>query len=88
VENVLSESDSSLLWSHDGTSNEEEVLLDNSIVGESSEGSDILLGHVILAVSIVEGSVNLARSNSVDLVIELSSVEVSILTSSGAGPLD
>ena len=57
LEERFSNSDLSLSGTHDTTSEEDEVFIDNTIVGESSDGSDVLGirisfgGSVVLNVS-------------------------------------
>ena len=53
---------------------------------ESSQRSDVLLSGVSISGGVVLGSSSLALADSVDLLVEFGSVEVSGLTSSGDGP--
>lgn len=55
-------------------------------MGEATEGSDVLLGDIGVGGGVVLGASSLALSDSVDLLVELSPVEVSGLTSSGHTP--
>jgi len=75
----FSEGDGSLSDSNNRSLDHEEVFIDDSVVRESSHGGDLLVGDIELGGSV--GSVLL--SNSVDLLVDLSSVVESILSSSG-----
>lgn len=75
----LSESEDTLLGTDDATLEDEEVVVDDTIVRESTHGVDGLLGNVRVSRS---RSVRRSVSDSVDLLVELSSVVVSVLTSS------
>jgi len=74
----LSEGDGSLSGSDDGSLDHQEVLIDDSIVGESSHGGNLLLRQIKLGGSVV----GVLLSNSVDLLGDLSSVVESVLSSS------
>lgn len=49
----LAEDDDALAGSHDGSLDHEEVFVDDSVVGESSDGGDGLLGEVELGGGVV-----------------------------------
>lgn len=80
-EEGLSESDDSLLRSHDATLDHDPVLVDLTVVGETSHGGDGLLGQIVAGHSVVS-VVSQSLSDSVDLLVDLSSVVETILTSS------
>lgn len=81
-EEGLSESDDSLLGTHDATSDHDPVLVDLTVVGETTHGGDSLLGEIVLSHSVMR---ILAESlaDSVDLLVDLGSVIETVLTSSG-----
>ncbi len=84
----LPDSDLSLLWSHDVTSEEHVVLLDDTVVRESTNWGDVLTVWVLLGGGVILGSSAGTFSDSVDLLVELGSVEVTLVTSSSDGPLN
>lgn len=71
----LAEGDDTLLGSRDRTLEEEEVVLDDTVVGETTQWSDGLLCDVLLSRSIV---VLLTKANAIDLLVDLRSVVVTI----------
>jgi len=81
----LSEGKNSLSGSSDRSLEHDEIFVDNSVFGESSEGSDGLLGKIEFS-----GSRVLVRSvgDSVDLLVDDGSVVEPSLSSSGNGPRD
>jgi hypothetical protein len=72
----------------DCTFEQEEVVVDLTVVGETSERGDVLLNSVSLASSVVLYSTLCAGTKTVDLVVQLGSVMVTILTSTGDRPFD
>jgi len=82
---ALSESENPLLDSGGGALDHEEVLVDDTIVREATQGSDGLLGEINGGgTTVLVGSV----SDAIDLLVDLGSVMVTVLTSSGNGPLN
>ena len=73
----LSESDGSLLASHDTSLEHEPVVLDNTIVGESTERSNRFRGEIHLSRS---GLGITGLTDSVDLLVHLGTVMVSVLS--------
>jgi hypothetical protein len=71
----FAEGDDTLFGSRDGALEEEEVVLHDTVVGETTQGSDPLLGNVVFGGGIV---VVFAEANSVDLLVDLRSVVVTI----------
>ena len=69
------------------TLEEEEVVVDLTIVGETSKRSDVLLNSISVTSSIVLYSTLCTSTKTVDLVVDLCSVMVAELTSTGTGPL-
>merc|ERR1719410_277720 len=88
----LSQGQDSLLRSNAATLEHDEVLLDLSIVRESSHGVDGLVRQVVVGGGVVLHQLSILHleslSNSVDLLVDLSSVMVALLSSSGHGELD
>jgi len=77
---TLSEHDDSLLGSDDASLNHDEVVVNNSVVGESSHGGDLLIGQVHGG----GGVVALASvTDSVHLLVKFGSVVVTSLSGSG-----
>ena len=71
----LAQGDDTLLGSGNRALEYEEVVLDDTVVGEATHGCDGLLGNVVLGRGIVLIS---TRANPVDLLVELSSVVVTV----------
>ena len=88
LEERLSNGDLSLLWTHNGTSEEEEVLVDNTVVWETTDWSDSLGIWISFGGGIVQGTSNNTGANSVDLMVQLSSVVVTKVTRSSNSPLN
>jgi hypothetical protein len=80
-EEGLSEGDDTLLRSHDATLKHDPVLVDLTVVGEATHGGDGLLGQIVGGHGVVS-VVSQSLSDSVDLLVDLSSVVETILTSS------
>jgi len=87
-EDGLSESDSSLAGSHDTTLNEDEIFVDLTVMGEATERGDVLGNGISLSGGVVLDTSDGTSSNSVDLVVDLSSGVITELTTSGDRPLD
>jgi len=81
----LSEGNNSLLDTGDGTLEDDKVVLDLTVSDETTHGGDGLLGAVELS-----GTVRLVvtTADSVDLVVDGSSVVVTVLTGTGNSPLN
>lgn len=84
----FSKENESLLGTNAAALDDDEIISNNTIVGEATKRSDVLLSDIGISGSVVLGSTSLSLSDSVDLLVELSSVEVSRLTSSGNTPGD
>ena len=80
LEHRLAEDEGALLDTNDGALEHEPVLLDLTVVDESTHRCDTLLGQISLGLT--AGLVSLL-SNAVDLLVDLGTVEVSVLTSAG-----
>jgi len=76
----LTESEDSLLDTDTTTLDDDEVLLDLSVVREATQGVDGLLGKISLGRAGVLGA---SLSDAVDLLVDLGSVVVTVLTSTG-----
>jgi len=81
----LSKGEHSLLGSSSGSLDHEEVFVDDTIVREATHGSDALLSQIDLSGTALLVT---AVSDSIDLLVDLSSVMITILTGTGDGPLD
>merc|ERR1719397_758020 len=88
----LPQGEGALLGPNAATLDHDEVLLDLSIVGESTHGVDGLVSNVILGSSVVLDQLAIlhlvASSHPVDLLVHLGPVVVSLLTSPGHSALD
>ena len=71
----LAEGDNTLLGSGDGTLEHEVVVLDDTVVGEATHGSNALLGDIMLSRGV---GVVVAPANAVDLLVELRAVVVTV----------
>ena len=81
----LSESQNPLLGSNSATLQHKPILSDNTIVRETTKRGDALLSEIVLGSSIVLLAL---LSNTVDPLVHLSTVMVSVLTSTGNGVLN
>ena len=83
----LSESQDPLLGSNCASVEHNVIIVDLSVVGESSEGGDGLLCKIKFSGCVVLDDLAIlgvdALSNAVDLLVDFSPVVVSLLTSSG-----
>ena len=71
----LADRDDTLLRARDRTLEHEEVVLDNTVVGEATHGRDDLLGDVVLRRGV---ALVVALANAVDLLVELRAVVVAV----------
>lgn len=83
---TLSEYENLFLGSNDASFNHHEVLSDDSVMGETSYGGDVLLSEISVGGSVVGGSSAHALSDSVHLLVHFGTVMVSQLTCSGNSP--
>merc|ERR1719221_1810680 len=83
---------SPLLGSNATSLDHQEVLLDLSVMREASHGVDRLVGQIIVSGGVILDELAVLHlvtlSDSVDLLVDLSSVMVTLLTSSGHSVLD
>merc|ERR550532_3117452 len=88
----LPQGEGALLGANAATLDHDEVLLDLSVMGESSHGVDGLVSNVILGGSVVLNELAVlhlvAGAHPVDLLVHLSPVVVSLLSSPGDSALD
>jgi len=63
-------------------------VVDNTVVGEATKRSNVLLNSISLGGSVVLGATNSTGTDSVDLLVEFSSAVVAELTGTGDGPLN
>jgi len=89
LEEGLSEGDWTLLGAHNTSLDHDEIVLDQTVVNETTDGvdgfvSDIGGGGSIVAHVLAVNSV-VASSNAVDLLVDLRTVVVSLLSGSGHG---
>jgi len=85
----LSEGEDSLLRTDAATLDEEEIILDDTVVGETTQRSDGLFGKISTSTGVVLSAfVSDTLSDSVYLLVDFGSVMVTVLTRSGNGPGD
>ena len=87
-EKSLSDGDLSLSWSADSTLDEEEIFVDDTVMWESTDWGDVLGVSVSFGGSIVVDTSDSTLTNSVDLLVDVGSMIVTEITSSGDSPLD
>ena len=71
----LADRDNTLLGTRDGTLQHEVVVLDDTVVGEATHGSNALLGDIMLSRGV---GVVVAPANAVDLLVEFGTVMVTV----------
>jgi len=76
----LAEGNDALAGTSAASLDHDKVLVDDTVVGESTEGSDGLLGQIVLGLGV---GLVLALSDAVDLLVDLSTMMVTVLTSTG-----
>lgn len=79
----LSQDQWSLLVTNTVTLDHDEVISDNTIVWESTHWGNLLLSQVVFGGGTVVVTVSSTLSDSVDLLIDFSSMVITVLTSSG-----
>jgi len=83
-EQALSEDDGSLLGADAATLDQDEVFIDNTVVGETTEGSDVLFSQIVGSGGVVGLFViSDTDTDSVDFLVHFGSVVITELTSSG-----
>jgi len=87
-EKSLADGDWSLASSHDSTLDEEIIFVDATVVREATNGGDVLVDSIGFAHGVVSDTMDGTSSNSVDLLVDLSSGMVTLLTTTSDRPLD
>jgi len=87
-EDRFSNGDSSLSCALNTTLDEEEVLVDFTVVREATHGGDILGDSIGISGSIIIDTVDSTSTNSIDLLVHVCSRVVAKLTASSDSPLD
>jgi len=80
----LTEGKNTLLGTNAVTLEHKEVITNDTVVGETTHGSDALLGEIELGGTIAI----LANTNTIDLLVKIGTVEVTLLTSTSNSPLN
>ena len=88
LEESLSDGDLSLSGTHDGASKEEEILVDDTVMGETTDGGDVLGIGISLGGSVVGGTSDSTGTDVINLLVHLSSVVITEVTSSSDRPLN
>ena len=87
-EKRLAENNGSLLGSEDLTSDEEVILVDFTVEGETAHRGDVLLNSVSISGGVVCYTSDGTSSETVDLLVDLGTGVVTLLTRAGDRPLD
>jgi len=87
-EQSLADNDRSLAGSHDATLDQEEVIVDFTVVRETTHWGNVLVNGIGLAHGVVADAVLGTDTHSVDLLMEVGSRVVTLLTTAGNSPLD
>ena len=83
----FSEDEWSLLWSDAATLDEEEIVLDDTVMWEATQRSDRLFSQISGGAGVVLSTfISDTSTNSVDLLVDFGSVVVTVLTASGNSP--
>jgi len=70
-EESLADNNRSLTGSHNATLDEEVVFVDNTVVGEATDGGDVLVNGISVAHGVVGASVDGTGTNAVDLLMDV-----------------
>jgi len=87
-EEGLADNKRSLAGSHNTTLDEEVVLVDNTVMGEATDGGDVLVDGISVAHGVVGASVDGTGSDAVDLLMDLGTGMVTLLSTTSNSPLD
>jgi hypothetical protein len=87
-EDRLTHNDGALADAHDATLDEEVVLVDFTVVRETTERGDVLLNGIVGGGGVVENTTAGTSSDTVDLLVDLGTGMVTHLTTAGDRPLD
>ena len=80
---TLSQQHKSLLGANTAALDQQEIISHHTVVGETSQRGDVLFSEIGLSGGVVLGSGSFSLSDSVDLLVDFGSVEVTFLTGSG-----
>jgi len=83
----LTEGQRTTLGTDDTALNHEPVLVDNTVMGETTEGGDVLLSQIVLSGGTVL-VLTVSLTDAVDLLVDLGTVMVTVLTGTGDLELD
>lgn len=85
LEQALAEGQDTFLDTNAASLDHDEVLVDDTVVGEATHGSDVLLGDIVVGGGVVINGLALnglsTSSNAVHLLVDLGTVMVTVLTS-------
>jgi len=87
-EDGLTEHDSTLLGAHNLALNEEVVLIDFTVMGEATHGGDVLLDGISGASGVILNTVDFTGTDLVDLLVDLGTGVVTLLTDTADRPFD
>lgn len=87
-EDRLADNDGALTDTHDTTLDEEEILVDFTVMRETTHGGDVLLNSIVGGHGIVGNTTDSTGTDTVDLLVELSTGMVTHLTGAANRPLD
>jgi hypothetical protein len=87
-EDGLAHNDGTLADAHDATLDEEVILVDLTVVGETTERGDVLLNSIVGGGSVVGNTTASTSSDTVDLLVDLGTAMVTELTTTADCPLD
>jgi len=87
-EDWLTENDWSLLGSENLTSDEEVVVVDDTVVWEATHWGNVLLNCISFSCGVVGHTSNCTSTKTIDLLVDLSTRVVTLLTSTSNRPLD
>ena len=87
-EDRLAENNGSLLGSEHLASDEEVVLVDFTVEGETAQWGDVLLNGISVGGSVVSNTSDGTSTETVDLLVDLGTGVVTLLTRAGDRPLD
>jgi len=88
LEKRFSNGDLSLSRAHNTTSKEDEVFIDNTIVGESTNWGNVLGIGISLSGSVVVNVSDSTLTDVIDLLVKLGSVVITEVTSTSNSPLN
>lgn len=87
-EDRFAENDGSLFDASDTALKEHEVLVDATVVREATHGCDVLVDGISLACRVIGSSTVGSHAHTVDLLVDLGSAVITLLTTASNSPLD